>query len=58
MALRVPKTELTGLGDSRMNQLGAVPEPVAVMGHNPKVGEAALEFGAQVGEWDAADESL
>jgi alkylhydroperoxidase family enzyme len=58
MALRVPKAELTGLGDSRIEQLGAVPEPVAVMWHNPKVGQASLDLGAKVGEWDAADESL
>jgi alkylhydroperoxidase family enzyme len=58
MALRVPKAELTGLGDSRIEQLGAVPEPVAVMWHNPKVGQAALDLGAKVGEWHAADESL
>jgi alkylhydroperoxidase family enzyme len=59
MALRVPKAELTGeLGESMIEQLGAVPEPVAVMWHNPKVAEAGVEFGAKVGEWDAADESL
>ncbi len=59
LALRVPKAELTGgLGESMIKQLGAVPEPVAVMWHNPKVAEAGVEFGAKVGEWDAADESL
>jgi alkylhydroperoxidase family enzyme len=58
MALRVPKAELTGLDDGRLEQLGAVPDPVAVMGHNPKVGQAALAFGAAVSGWDAADESL
>ena len=59
MALRVPKTELTtGLSESMIRQLGAVPEPVEVMWHNPKVAEASLEFGSKVGAWDAADESL
>jgi hypothetical protein len=43
MALRVPKAELTtGLGESMTKQLGAVPEPVEVMWHNPKVAEASL----------------
>jgi alkylhydroperoxidase family enzyme len=59
MALRVPKAELpSGLSESMIKQLGAVPEPVEVMWHNPKVAEASLEIGGKVGEWDAADESL
>jgi alkylhydroperoxidase family enzyme len=59
MALRVPKAELpSGLSESMIKQLGAVPEPVEVMWHNPKVAEASLEIGAKVGAWDAADESL
>jgi alkylhydroperoxidase family enzyme len=59
MALRVPKAELTtGISESMIKQLGAVPEPVEVLWHNPKVAEASLEFGAKVSEWDAADESL
>jgi alkylhydroperoxidase family enzyme len=59
MALRVPKAELTtGLSESMIKQLGAVPEPVEVVWHNPKVAEASLEFGGKAGEWDAADESL
>jgi alkylhydroperoxidase family enzyme len=59
MALRVPKAELaTGLSDSMTEQFGAVPEPVEVVWHNPKVAEAALDLGAKVSEWDAVDESL
>jgi alkylhydroperoxidase family enzyme len=59
MALRVPKAELTEqLGDSLIEQFGVVPEPVAVTSHNAKVGEAALEFGAKVSDWDAADADL
>jgi alkylhydroperoxidase family enzyme len=59
MALRVPKAELpSGLSESMIKQLGAVPEPVEVIWHNPKVAEASLEIGAKVGAWDAADESL
>jgi alkylhydroperoxidase family enzyme len=59
MALRVPKAELTtGLSESMIKQLGAVPEPVEVMWHNPKVAEASLKIGGKVSEWDAADESL
>ncbi|MFD5034921.1 carboxymuconolactone decarboxylase family protein [Streptomyces sp. NPDC058405] len=59
MALRVPKAELTtGLGESMIKQLGAVPEPVEVMWHNPKVAEASLELGRRTSEWDAADQSL
>jgi alkylhydroperoxidase family enzyme len=59
MALRVPKAELTTELSGRMiEQIGAVPEPVEVMWHNPKVARSAQEIGAQVGEWDAADENL
>ncbi|MFD5113933.1 carboxymuconolactone decarboxylase family protein [Streptomyces sp. NPDC058391] len=59
MALRVPKAELTtGLSESMIKQLGAVPEPVEVMWHNPKVAEASLEIGGRTSEWDAADQSL
>ena len=59
MALRVPKAELpTGLRESVIKQLGAVPEPVEVLWHKPEVAQAGLEFGAKVGAWDAADESL
>jgi alkylhydroperoxidase family enzyme len=59
MALRVSKAELpTELGESMIERFGVVPEPVEVMWHNPKVGEASLELGSRVSEWDAADESL
>jgi alkylhydroperoxidase family enzyme len=59
VALRVPKAELsTEMTESMIKQLGAVPEPVEVMWHNPKVATANLEFSAKVGEWDAADASL
>jgi alkylhydroperoxidase family enzyme len=59
MALRVPKAELaTELSESMIEQFGAVPEPLEVVWHNPKVAEASLEFGGKASEWDAADESL
>jgi alkylhydroperoxidase family enzyme len=59
MALRVPKAELTSeLSGRLIEQIGAVPEPVEVMWHNPKVAQAALEIGAKAGDWDALDESL
>jgi alkylhydroperoxidase family enzyme len=59
MALRVAKVELpTELSDSMISRFGVVPEPVEVMWHNPKVGEASLDLGSRVSEWDAADESL
>jgi alkylhydroperoxidase family enzyme len=59
MALRVPKTELPSeLSESMIKQVGAVPEPVEVMWHNPKVAQASVEIGAKAGAWDAADESL
>ena len=59
MALRVPKAELpTGLSESMIKQLGAVPEPVEVLWHRPEVAQAGLEFGARVGAWDAADAGL
>ena len=59
MALRVPRAELaTGLSESMIEQFGAVPEPVEVVSHNPKVAEFALELGGKVSAWDAVDESL
>jgi len=59
MTLRVPKAELTAeLSDSMIKQLGAVPEPVEVAWHNPKVALASLEIGGKVAAWDALDESL
>ena len=59
MALRVPKAELTTeLSESMIEQFGAVPEPVEVTWHNPKVAETSVELGGKVSEWDAADESL
>src|SRR5262245_18069715 len=41
-----------------IKQFGEVAEPVEVTWHNPGVAQAALQFGGQVGVWDAADESL
>ena len=59
MTLRVPKAELPSeLRQSMIRQFGAVAEPVEVTWHNPSVAQAALEFGAKIGAWDAADESL
>ncbi|WCB94119.1 hypothetical protein DSM104299_02847 [Baekduia alba] len=59
MALRVPKTEIpTTLSDIYIEQFGAVPEPLEVTFHNPKVAESSGEFGGKVAEWDACDESL
>jgi alkylhydroperoxidase family enzyme len=59
MALRAPKAELPPeLKDSMLEQLGAVPENVEVLWHSPDVARDNLEFGARVGAWDAADESL
>lgn len=58
---RVPKADLTGLSDDMIGQMrmgGEMPEPVEVLWHNPKVSATALETGAKVSEWDAADESL
>jgi alkylhydroperoxidase family enzyme len=45
-------------GEATEQQLGAVPEPVAVLWNNPKLAEANQEFSARVGEWDAVDGSL
>ena len=57
--LRVPKAELPAeIRDRMIEQFGAVAEPVEVTWHNPDVAQAALAFGAHVGAWDAADESL
>jgi alkylhydroperoxidase family enzyme len=59
MTLRVPKAELAaGLSEGMIERFGAVPEPVEVLWHNPKVAGDSLELGSKVGEWDAVDESL
>jgi alkylhydroperoxidase family enzyme len=59
MALRIPKAEVpAGLSEGMIGQFGAVPEPVEVLWHNPKVTRDNLEFGGKVGAWDAADASL
>ncbi len=59
MALRLPKAEVPAeLAESMIKQLGAVPEPLEVVWHNPKVAEATSEFSGRVGTWDAADASL
>jgi alkylhydroperoxidase family enzyme len=59
MALRVPRAEVPAeLRESMIKQLGAMPEPVEVLWHNPKVAEASSEFSGRVSTWDAADESL
>ena len=57
--LRVSKAEIPSeLREAMINQFGAVAEPVEVTWHNPGVAQAALEFGAKVAAWNAADESL
>jgi alkylhydroperoxidase family enzyme len=57
--LRVSKAEIPSeLRESMIQQFGAVAEPVEVTWHNPSVALAALEFGAKIAAWDAADESL
>ncbi len=59
MALRIPKAELPNeLSENMLKELGAVPEPVEVVWHNPKVATANLEFSAKLAEWDAADAGL
>src|SRR5205823_2972770 len=57
--LRVSKAEIPSeLRERMISQFGGVAEPVEVTWHNPSVAQAALEFGAKIAEWDAADESL
>ena len=59
MTLRLSKAEIPGeLRESMIKQFGAVAEPVEVTWHNPSVAQAALEFGARIATWDAADDSL
>jgi alkylhydroperoxidase family enzyme len=59
MPLRVPKAEVDPqLRQTLIHQYGAVPEPLEIAGHAPAVMQAGMMFGAKVGEWDAADESL
>ena len=59
MTLRVSKAEVDpDLRESMIRQFGAVPEPVAVVWHNPKVAVLNLDIGRKVSEWDAVDENL
>ena len=59
MALRVPKAALTAeMSENMIKRLGAVPEPVEVMWNSPQLALDSLEFGAKLGAWDSADESL
>src|ERR1051325_11085649 len=59
MTRRVSNADIPSeLRESMIKQFGGVAEPVEVTWHSPKVAQAALEFGARVGAWDAADESL
>src|SRR5436305_15101332 len=59
MTLRISKAEIPSeLRESMIKQFGAVAEPVEVTWHNPGVAQAALEFGARVAAWNAADDSL
>jgi len=57
--LRVSKAEIPSeLREGMIKQFGLVAEPIEVTWHNPSAVQAALEFGAKIAEWDAADESL
>jgi alkylhydroperoxidase family enzyme len=59
MAVRIPKAELPAeLRDAMINQLGSVPEPIAVSYNNPPVADANSEYAAKVGTWTACDAGL
>jgi len=59
MALRISKVELpVELRENMIKQFGAVPEPLEVIWHNPKVATINLELGQKVGEWNACDGHL
>ncbi|WP_093797082.1 carboxymuconolactone decarboxylase family protein [Streptomyces sp. Wb2n-11] len=59
MTPRIPKAELpAAVRENMIKQLGAVPEPVEVVWHNPKVATSSLEFSAKLAEWDVTDASL
>jgi alkylhydroperoxidase family enzyme len=58
MTPRIPKADLGEVGENMIERFGFVPAPAEVTGHNPKVSEAAAEFGGKVADWDAADEGL
>jgi alkylhydroperoxidase family enzyme len=59
MARRIPKAELPAeLEQNMIDQLGAVPENVEILWHNPRVTQDNLEFGGKVAAWDVADASL
>jgi alkylhydroperoxidase family enzyme len=59
MALRIPKAELPAdLREGMIEQLGALPEPVEVLWHNPQLAVDIQEFSAKLAAWGTADESL
>jgi alkylhydroperoxidase family enzyme len=59
MALRVPKADMTGFDESKLELFGGhLPEPLEVGWHSPAVTEAALEFGMAVSAPGEVDESL
>jgi alkylhydroperoxidase family enzyme len=59
VALRIAKAKVPPeLEEDMIEHLGAVPENVEVLWHNPNVTQDNLEFGGKVGAWDAADASL
>ncbi|MFD6274077.1 carboxymuconolactone decarboxylase family protein [Streptomyces sp. NPDC060209] len=59
MTPRVPKAELPAeLSENMIKQLGAVPDPVAVVWHSPEVATANLDFSARLAGWKAADAGL
>jgi alkylhydroperoxidase family enzyme len=55
----MPKAELAPeIAEPMAAQFGAVPEPLEVVSHNPKVAESALQFSVLVGGWDSVPEDL
>ncbi|WP_232663138.1 carboxymuconolactone decarboxylase family protein [Pseudonocardia sp. TRM90224] len=59
MAVRIPKAELPAeLRDALINQLGSVPEPIAVSYNSPPVADANSEYATKVAAWAACDAGL
>jgi alkylhydroperoxidase family enzyme len=59
MTLRIPGAEVPAdIRAAMIAQLGAVPEPVEVLWHHPRLAQDNQELSARVAAWDAADAGL
>jgi alkylhydroperoxidase family enzyme len=59
MTPRIPRAEVPAdIRAAMIAQLGAVPEPVEVLWHHPRIAQDNQELSARAAAWDAADAGL